>query len=73
MPQQLNLQDILKLNPQIDANLLHNIQRLRKDFQRFGGRRAGYNLAMPFERRHVIAGRKDDASDRAVRLRASQR
>ena len=67
MPEQLDLKEILKRNPQVDQKKLEEARALLRELRQTGTRGAGYNLAPPFERRR--ASSTDCAGDsRTVHL-----
>jgi hypothetical protein len=72
MPTQINLKQILKDNPQVDAQFLKSVRKLRKQVRKFRTAGTGYKLALPFERRQAITGRNENENDRVTRLRTSR-
>ena len=71
MAKKLNLEEILKNNPRVNADRLQRSRELRKRLRAAGVRGAGYNLALPFERRRVRAGTQGEEDPRTVVVRGS--
>jgi hypothetical protein len=68
----MTVRDILKKNPQIDANELKRNQALAEELSRMGMQRRGYQLPPLFERRRVMVC--DDNDDpRVINLSASRK
>ena len=69
MPETVDLDDVIRQNPDVDGDELERLRELLRQVRERGGRRAGYNLALPFEGRRVHVGNHDKDDPRVVHLR----
>jgi hypothetical protein len=68
MPTNLNLEDILRKNPQVNPDELRRIQQLFAELQSMGAGKPVKRLADPFERRRVRP--VSDIDSKTVKLRS---
>jgi hypothetical protein len=68
MPEHLELEDILALNPQVDEQLLEQARELLRKIRQGGIKKHGYNLASPYTKRYGPVGRGESLDPRTVRV-----
>ena len=73
MPEHLELEEILALNPQVDEQLLQQARELLRKMRQTALKKRGYNLASPYAKRHAPVGRNETVDPRTVRVGRSLR
>jgi len=74
MPENIGLDEILRLNPQVDETLLEQAIELLHKMRQGGVSRRGYNLASPYSRRTIPISKENSVDPRTVRVgRSSSR
>lgn len=68
MPEHLELDEILTLNPQVDEQLLNQARELLRKMRLAGISKRNYNLASPYSRRPKPVPKEGSIDPRTVRV-----
>lgn len=68
MPENIGLDEILRLNPQVDQQLLERFRELLHEMHQGGISKAGYNLVSPYSRRTKTVSKESSLDPRTVRV-----
>ena len=68
MPEYLELDEILTLNPQVDEQLLEQARELLSEMRQHGISKRGYNLTSPYARHPRLMSKENSIDPRMVRV-----